>query len=58
LAAALRLALDHSISAYDAQFVVLAMALKVPLVTEDRRLRAAVHSVAVSVEEYLQLATE
>jgi predicted nucleic acid-binding protein len=39
--AQLQLALDHDLSAYDAAYLQLAIAMKVPLVTFDERLHAA-----------------
>ncbi len=50
---ALRLAAQHRISAYDAQFVALAQRLGVPLVTEDRGLRRAFPETARSLSELL-----
>lgn len=47
-AVVLQTACTHNISAYDAQFVALALDLQVPLVTSDRRLLAACPDVAVS----------
>lgn len=49
---ALRLAIDHKISAYDAQFIALAQQLQVPCITEDRRLRRAFPHVAISMQEF------
>lgn len=51
--AALRLAIRHKISAYDAQFVALARQLEVPLVTEDRRLREAFPQQILSMQAFL-----
>lgn len=52
--AALELAIKHKISAYDAQFVVLARSLHTALVTEDRRLARRfpklVNSIAGSIQ--------
>ncbi len=39
MSAALELAVTGQISAYDAQFITLAKRLRVPLVTEDKKLR-------------------
>lgn len=47
-------AAEHRLSAYDAQFVVAAADLDVPLVTSDRRLLAACASLAVSPEEFVE----
>lgn len=49
----LDLAAQHSLSAYDAQFVVAAADLEVPLVT-DRRLLAACANLAVSPEGFVE----
>jgi predicted nucleic acid-binding protein len=46
---ALKLSIEHQISAYDAQFVSLADELRVPFVTEDRRLLAKFPRVATSM---------
>jgi predicted nucleic acid-binding protein len=43
-------AIRHGISAYDAQFVVVARGLGAKLVTADRRLRNACPDVAVAIE--------
>jgi len=50
----LNLAAKHNLSAYDAQFVVAAADLEVPLVTSDRRLLAACADLAVSPEAFVQ----
>jgi len=47
-------AAEYSLSAYDAQFVVAAADLDVPLVTSDRRLLAACADLAVSPEAFVQ----
>jgi predicted nucleic acid-binding protein len=52
--AALRLAVRHKISAYDAQFVALAQQLEIPLVTEDRRLRAAFPGQFLSMQAFCE----
>lgn len=49
---ALRCAMEYGLSAYDAQFVVVAELLEVPLVTGDRRILSACSGVAVSVEAF------
>jgi predicted nucleic acid-binding protein len=46
-------AVDHQISAYDAQFVVLAKDLEVKLVTADKKLRHACPEIAVSIEDFV-----
>ena len=48
---ALEAATQFGISAYDARFVALAMQMKVKLVTEDAKLRAAVPSWTVSLAD-------
>jgi predicted nucleic acid-binding protein len=50
---ALAVAGEHNISAYDAQYVALARALSVPLVTEDRKLRHAAPREAISMKQFL-----
>jgi len=52
--AALSLASAHPVSAYDAQFLVLAESLHAPLVTEDRRLQRAFPALACSIRSYLE----
>jgi predicted nucleic acid-binding protein len=47
MAAALELAVTHTISAYDAQFVALAQALKVKLATNDQQLLRSFPSLAM-----------
>jgi predicted nucleic acid-binding protein len=49
---ALRLASQHNISAYDAQYVALAMEMSVPYVTEDQQLLQAFPGIAVSMQEF------
>jgi predicted nucleic acid-binding protein len=49
---ALRLATQHNISAYDAQYVVLAMEMSMPYVTEDQQLLQAFPGIAVSMQEF------
>lgn len=51
--AVLRTALRERISAYDAHFVALAEALRVPLVTGDRKLSGTCTRVAVSMEAFV-----
>jgi len=43
---------ERNLSAYDAQFVVAAADLKIPLVTSDRRLLAACPDLAVAPEQF------
>ncbi len=50
---ALRIAGQYGVSAYDAQYVALAQALQVPLITEDRKLLRAVRHQALSIRQYL-----
>ena len=50
--AVLDAALAGSLSAYDAEFAALATHLGVPLVTDDKRLRAAVPALAVSLDAF------
>ncbi|OGT00379.1 MAG: hypothetical protein A3F73_06175 [Gallionellales bacterium RIFCSPLOWO2_12_FULL_59_22] len=51
--AALAVAAKYAITGYDAQYVVLALSLNAPLITEDRKLREAVPGVAFSMQEFL-----
>ena len=51
--AVLGIAADHKISAYDAQYVVLAQRLRTVLVTEDRRLVKAFPSIARTMEAFV-----
>lgn len=48
----LDLALDRGLSAYDAEYVALAEALGVRVVTDDRKVLAACPALAVSVTEF------
>jgi predicted nucleic acid-binding protein len=50
----LDIAAKHGLSAYDAQFVVTAIQLEVPLVTFDGRLVAACPEVAIPAERFLR----
>ena len=54
--AALELAIERGVSAYDAQFVVLARQLGVFLVTEDGKLKKRFPDVAVSMEAFIESA--
>jgi predicted nucleic acid-binding protein len=53
---ALGLAVEHGLSAYDAQYLALALALGVPLVTEDRRLREILPRETLSMQGFCDLA--
>jgi len=44
----------HGITAYDGQFIVLAIEMGVPCVIEDRELQEKFPGVAVSMEEFLE----
>jgi predicted nucleic acid-binding protein len=48
----LELAVEHGVSAYDAQFIALAISLGVRCITEDRRLLRAFPDVAVSMAAF------
>lgn len=52
MVAALYLAVEHGISAYDAQYMSLALALQVRCVTEDDRLLTAFPETAVSMAAF------
>jgi len=52
-AAVLEVAARTRLSAYDCEFVALAQALAVPLVTEDRAVLKAVPAVALDMEDFL-----
>ncbi len=52
----LALALDSGCTAYDCEYVALARALAVPLVTTDRQILEAFPRVAVSLAEYVRRA--
>jgi predicted nucleic acid-binding protein len=51
--AVLETATERNLSAYDAQFVVAAADLEVPLVTSDRRLLQACPDIAVAPERFI-----
>lgn len=53
---AMAVALAHHVSAYDAQFVVLARALGVLLVTADTRLQRQFPGLAISMQEFVDRA--
>jgi predicted nucleic acid-binding protein len=48
---ALHLATAHTVSAYDAQYVVLAQTLAIPLVSEDQRLQRAFSTTVQSLQQ-------
>lgn len=50
---ALLMAVEHEISAYDAQFVVLAQSASVPLISEDRRLQTRFSETVWSMQKFL-----
>jgi len=50
--AVLSMALEYGISAYDAQFAVVAVGLGVTLVSGDRKLCRACDGIAVSIEDF------
>jgi len=52
---ALELAVEHGVSAYDAQFMALAISLGVPCITEDRLLVKAFPGIAVSMRAFCDL---
>lgn len=51
---ALRLASQYNISAYDAQYVALAMDLGIPYVTEDRQILRIFSGLALSMREFCE----
>jgi predicted nucleic acid-binding protein len=51
---ALRLATQNNISAYDAQYVALAMELGVPCVTEDQQVLETFPDIALSMQEFCE----
>lgn len=52
---ALELATRHQVSGYDAQYVVLAVILGVPCVSEDQRLQKTFPQFVLSMERFLSL---
>jgi len=52
MTATLRLAVEHQVSAYDAQYLALARELRVRCVTEDRSLLREFPTVAVSMADF------
>lgn len=53
LSQALHVAAQLRLTGYDAQYLVLAQTLDVPLITEDRKLRNAAPGLALSMNEFL-----
>ncbi len=53
LSLTLRLAAQYHVSGYDAQYLALTKMLKVPLVTEDRKLRQAAPDLTLSMQAFL-----
>ncbi len=53
---ALVVAAQYTITGYDAQYVALAQSLKVPLITEDRKLCQATTGISMSLQDFLQRA--
>lgn len=53
-AATLKTAQRYAISAYDAQYILLAAQLGVPCVTEDRQMIKAVPKIAINMENFCQ----
>jgi len=51
---AFHLAIQHHVSSYDAQYLVLAQMLDIPLVTEDRKLRQAAPDLTISMQDFLK----
>lgn len=51
---ALNLACQHKISAYDAQYIALAMTLNIPCVTEDKKLLKTFPEIAFSMESFCE----
>jgi len=54
--AALELAIEHPVSAYDGQYVALARRLAVSFVTEDRRLLKAFPQLAQTMRDFVRAA--
>lgn len=52
---ALLLTAEHQISAYDAQYVALALAHRLPLISEDRTLQRKFPEIVLSLEEFCRL---
>ncbi|MDJ0756507.1 MAG: type II toxin-antitoxin system VapC family toxin [Ardenticatenaceae bacterium] len=55
---ALKISVDHQISAYDAQFLALARSYQRPLVSEDRKILNLFPDVAQSMAEFLAVRGE
>jgi predicted nucleic acid-binding protein len=53
----LTLVAQYGITAYDGQFIALAIEMGVPCVTEDRELQAKFPRIAVSIDEFLKSPT-
>lgn len=51
--AALALAIEHPVSAYDGQYVALAQRLRAPLITADRRLLKAFPGIGQPMESFV-----
>jgi len=51
---ALRLAVEHKISAYDAEFIALAKVLQVPCITEDKALQRRFPRDTLSLESFVR----
>ena len=45
---------QYGITAYDAQFIALAMEMGIPCITEDRELRGKFPGIAVSMDDFLE----
>jgi len=54
---ALKIAGERNVTAYDAQYLVLAKTLDIPLVTEDRKLRQAAPDLTLSMQAFLSSTT-
>jgi predicted nucleic acid-binding protein len=53
LSLTLQLAAQYRVSGYDAQYLALTRMLKVPLITEDRKLRRAAPDLTLSMQAFL-----
>lgn len=54
MSSVLSLALEGSITAYDAEYIFLAKSLGIPCVTEDKSLRAKFHDTASTMAEFVR----
>lgn len=54
MSSVLSLALEGSITAYDAEYIFLAKSLGIPCVTEDKLLRAKFHGTALTMAEFVK----